>query len=183
MNRFVIRSTTLACCLASSFVAYAESNAEAEGKSRALKSVRVARFKNVKSGLCLGVDHASTAEGARLKQFRCDNSRNQSWRTGTEPDSPGVIFANLKSNLCMGVDRASTDPDAIIGQYYCEGRQPEQKWITAGGDGDAIRIMNYNSRLCIGVDRASTAGGAQLKQFKCDNRPNQKWVPIFTEAR
>lgn len=35
---------------------------------------------NVKSGLCVGVDRASTANGAQLKQFQCDGRINQSWR-------------------------------------------------------------------------------------------------------
>lgn len=184
MNRSVVRWATLVCCLVSSIVGYAESNAapvKADGKSRALEGRRVATFKNVKSGLCLGVDHASTANGARVKQFRCDNSRNQRWRTqGPGAGGIGLTFANLKSNLCMGVDRSSKESAANIGQHYCEAAL-DQTWITAGG-GDSLRIMNYNSRLCIGVDRASTAGGAQVKQFRCDDKPNQKWVPIFTEV-
>ena len=183
MNRSVVRCATLGCCLASSAIAYAESNAaavKADGRSRGLKGMRVATLKNVKSGLCLGIDHASTANGARLKQFRCDNSRNQSWRTQTGVQGIGLTFSNLKSNMCMGVDRGSKEPDANISQHYCEGALDEA-WITAGG-GDSVRVMNYNSRLCIGVDRASKARGAQVKQFHCDDKPNQKWVPIFTKV-
>ncbi len=35
---------------------------------------------NVKSGLCLGVDRASTSVGAYVMQFRCDGAVNQGWR-------------------------------------------------------------------------------------------------------
>ncbi|MFD7244658.1 RICIN domain-containing protein [Streptomyces massasporeus] len=36
-------------------------------------------LKNRKSGLCLGISGASTANGAQAAQFRCDGSANQGW--------------------------------------------------------------------------------------------------------
>ncbi|MER6526387.1 RICIN domain-containing protein [Streptomyces sp. NPDC001508] len=34
---------------------------------------------NRKSGKCLGIDGASTANGATAAQFTCDGSANQGW--------------------------------------------------------------------------------------------------------
>jgi hypothetical protein len=37
------------------------------------------RFRNANSNLCMGVDGASTANGAQIKQFACDTRQNQRW--------------------------------------------------------------------------------------------------------
>ncbi|MEV0643566.1 RICIN domain-containing protein [Streptomyces sp. NPDC050619] len=37
-------------------------------------------MKNRKSGLCLGISNASTANGAVAAQFGCDGSPNQGWQ-------------------------------------------------------------------------------------------------------
>ncbi|WP_371579313.1 RICIN domain-containing protein [Streptomyces sp. NBC_01314] len=39
----------------------------------------VCELKNRKSGLCLGISGASTANGAVSAQFACDGSTNQGW--------------------------------------------------------------------------------------------------------
>jgi len=127
-------------------------------------------FRNEKSDLCMGVDHASTDPGANLKQFTCDGAANQRWEklnAGVDKD----YWRNKKSKLCIGVDDGSTDSGANIRQFRCDTRD-NQVWTY---DNDSGSLKNLNSGLCIGVDGASTADGAQLKQFECDGRDNQGW--------
>ena len=135
-------------------------------------------FKNIKSGRCIGVNHASTANGALLKQFNCDNAPNQRWRV--QRRGAEHTFINVKSGRCMGVDGASVRPGANIGQYSCGSAAPNQAWVLLSDTPDLVRnLVNAKSKLCIGVDRGSTANGAQLKQFTCNlTAPNQEWRVI-----
>lgn len=130
-------------------------------------------FENTKSGLCIGVGGASTANGALIGQYKCDGSSNQRWRVGSA-DS----LVNGKSGKCMGVNGASTAPGANVAQFTCDGRV-NQAWGSVISDGDppSGRLINAKSGLCLGVDGASTAVGAQLKQFACNpTAPNQRWI-------
>jgi len=177
---------TSVCCLASYAAAYGESDTKASAEigktTRALQGGEVITFKNYKSKLCIGVDHASTTNGALVKQFKCDDGApNQRWRT----ERVGEIhrFKNVKSGLCMGVDGASVKPGANIGQYECSHGLPtnnNQGWkIQKKSEEPAWNLHNAKndakSDRCIGVDHASTTNGAQLKQFGCDHKQNQEW--------
>lgn len=179
MRHSILVSISLTCCLASGTVAHAEPAVEealpAAATTRSLQAGVILTFKNIKSGRCLGVNHASTANGALLKQFRCDNAANQRWRV----ERRGIqhTFINVKSGKCIGVDRASVRPGANLGQYSCGNGAPNQSWILISDTPDLVRnLRNVKSELCIGVDHASTANGAQLKQFACNlTAPNQEW--------
>jgi hypothetical protein len=184
MSRSILWASVL-YCLASCPAAYGESDTdksksvEVDKLSQALKAFETSSFQNIKSDRCIGVDGASTANGALLKQFSCDRAPNQSWRllrTGLTYN-----FIDVKSNKCMGVDHASVNSGANLGQYTCGagGGAPNQTWIleAVGGttQNPVVVIHNVKSRGCIGVDRASKANGAQLKQFRCDGAVNQQW--------
>jgi hypothetical protein len=132
-------------------------------------------FQNDKSGRCIGVDGASTANGALVKQFGCaPGSPNQTW---TATSGNPTTLVDVKSSKCMGVDGASVNPGANIGQFNCGNRAPNQLWSIINQGGPDWHIKNSKSGLCIGVDGASTANGAQLKQFACNEQaPNQNWA-------
>jgi hypothetical protein len=154
-------------------------SSESSELSQALLAVSLASFQDVKSGRCIGVDGASTANGALIKQFTCDNSTNQNWR-GSSSGGQNVL-TNAKSGKCMGVSGASRSAGANIAQFNCDGTS-NQAWllIQVGGTSTnpVLNFKNVNSSLCIGVDGASTANGAQLKQFGCDGSLNQQWRGI-----
>jgi len=185
MKPSIVLWTSISCCLASYAAAYGEPDTKADIKasaeigktSRPLQDGEILTFKDFKSKLCIGVDHASTANGALVKQFNCDGAPNQRWRTVRA----GAIhrFKNVKSGLCIGVDGASVNPGANIGQYNCSAGLPtdnNQGWtIQKNPDEPAWNLHNAKSDRCIGVDHASTANGAQLKQFDCDHKQNQEW--------
>lgn len=130
---------------------------------------------------CIGVDQASTAAGALIKQFKCDRSKNQTWIANPrQPGSGFYEFQNSKDRrMCMGVDGGSTASGAKLMLFACDGSR-NQTWFfrEAGGD-RVVTIRNGTSsdgNRCIGVDNGSTANGAQLMQFTCDGKPNQSWL-------
>ena len=79
-------------------------------------------FVNTRSGLCLGVDGASTADGARVSQFNCDPtptaSENQAWRFVFSTVDQYQI-RNGKSGKCIGINGASTANGAFATQQTC----------------------------------------------------------------
>lgn len=154
---------------------------------QSLTTGQIVSFRNVKASIpniitnrCIGVDGASTANGALLKIFDCDNAPNQRWRAEVRNGIEHTLV-NVKSGKCMGVDGASTSPGANIGQFDCGNAAPNQTWLLVSQTNDQEwNLLNAKSGLCIGVDGGSTANGAQLKQFGCqDTAPNQEWVVIF----
>ena len=183
MKVSIIRWAFLSCSLMSCALDNEESDTGGAGEvaeqSQALAAGTVVTFKNFKSGLCMGVDHASTANGALVKQFGCDNTSNQRW--SVQSSSNLNVFTNGKSGLCMGVDGASVSAGANIGQFNCGNFAPNQSWVVFQGSSSIqFNLINNKSGLCIGVDGGSTASGAQLKQFSCNfAAPNQNWGIIF----
>jgi hypothetical protein len=184
MHDSILLCASLACCLASCTAADddgfdADNSVELGAQSPAVLNSFI-KFRNVKSGLCIGVDGGSTANGALLKQFACAGTsipNNQIWLMDTLDINAGLHrFKNSKSNLCLGVVNASINAGANIAQFGCSGTSPpnNQLWtdIFMGGEG----FRNSKSGKCLGVDGASTAAGAQIKQFPCDGTLNQQWT-------
>ena len=178
MNRSMAMCATVAWALvACSGPEDVDNDESVEGTSQALQAGTVLTFKNHKSNRCIGVDGASTANGALIKQFSCDNAPNQKWRV--QRNGAQHTFINFKSGLCMGVDHASVSPGANIAQFNCGNNAPNQSWVLASDAFAPWNIDNVKSGLCIGVDGASTGNGAQLKQFGCDlAAANQEWFLI-----
>jgi hypothetical protein len=147
---------------------------DARDSPELLEEGAVISFENVNSGRCIGVDGASTADGAHVKQFDCDRAANQRWQVQSAGGS-SVVFnlVNVNSAKCMGVDQGSDSPGADIRQFSCDS-SANQRWAFAG-EGQLWALFNDGSELCVGVDGASEDNGAQLKQFECDNRDNQIW--------
>jgi V8-like Glu-specific endopeptidase len=84
---------------------------------------------NGKSGKCIGVDGASTANGARIAQYDCGSTTttgNQAWEL--EPQGEQFRLVNGKSGKCMTIDGASTAPDARLEQQPCNGADNQRFW-------------------------------------------------------
>jgi len=157
---------------------FAVASSAARGElSQALLALNLASFQNGKSNRCIGVDGASTANGALIKQFTCDGTSNQNWLGSGNSNAQNVV-TNSKSSKCMGVSGASKTAGANVAQFTCDGTS-NQIWLLTLVGGTAtnpvLTFQNVNSNMCLGVDGASTANGAQLKQFPCDGTLNQEW--------
>lgn len=191
MRRWNILTLSFGCCLTACTSELggpdeleSENTPEVGVESEALRAGDYFVFRNENSKRCIGVDRASTAAGAHVKQFDCDCTANQQWKLDTDH----VVIANHralingKSHLCIGVDAASTSAGADLMQFGCD-QAANQQWtyeeMGQNSVGETkIRFKNGKSKLCMGVDGGSTANGAQIKQFACDTRPNQQWVVL-----
>ena len=141
-------------------------------KSQALPE---SRYQNLNSNRCIGVDRASIANLAAIKQFTCQDAGNQRWQTVTLPNPEHINLRNVGSGKCLGVDGASTAEGARLLQFDCVGAL-NQAWIRRGNDRLA-QFQNVKSDLCIGVADESTANSAQLVQVQCTG-DHQWWRPL-----
>jgi hypothetical protein len=151
-------------------------NVFAEGES--------GNFLNGKSAKCIGVDGASTANGAQAMQFWCDSRNqpndNQSWQLRSNGGDRFRIV-NRHSGLCLGVDGASLENLARVQQFDCAAPDPNnnQSWRFLRTDGDYFQIVNGKSNKCLGVDGASTDNAVNLLQFTCTplgSINNESWL-------
>jgi hypothetical protein len=126
---------------------------------------------NRNSGMVLGVDGGSLANGAQLIQWDNTGSEDQAWHVTT---TDGVTkFGNRNSGQVLGIWQAGTaDGDDAV-QWLDTGATNQQWTLTAVGD--YYTIKNVNSGLLLSVLGASTAEGADIVQWADVGTLDQQW--------
>nr|MDT0657389.1 RICIN domain-containing protein [Micromonospora sp. DSM 115978] len=123
------------------------------------------------SGKCVDVISASTADGAEIAQYACNNGSNQRWQFQDLGTGYHRIVAQ-HSGKCLDVDGASTANSARIIQWSCNGGQNQQWQIQDAGSG-YIRLVARHSGRCLDIPSAATADGTRLTQYTCGTGHNQ----------
>ena len=120
---------------------------------------------NVNSGKCLDVRDDSTANGAAVQQWGCDNGESQKWRI--EPVGNGLYkLKAMHSGKVMDVSSTSTADRAKIHQWEDLGTA-NQKWqIQAYGSG--YRLIASHSGKCLDLFYFAVSDGFQLEQNICN---------------
>jgi pectin methylesterase-like acyl-CoA thioesterase len=128
-----------------------------------------------KSGKCVDVPSASTANSALLQQWGC--TANSTWQQFKLVASGGnFLIQNVNSGKCIDVPSASTASGAQLQQYTCVGSQTNQQWRLAASGTDTFQIINVGNGLCISDQGASTANGAAIIQETCTANSNKQWA-------
>ncbi|MET8153821.1 RICIN domain-containing protein [Actinoplanes sp. NPDC049668] len=137
------------------------------------------QLKVTKSGMCLDVPSASTANGALLQQWGC--TANSAWQQFTlVANGSNYLLRNVNSGKCVDVPGWSTASGVQLQQYTCVGSQANQQWsLTASGSG-TYQIVNVNSGLCISDKDASTTSGNAIIQETCSANTNKQWAFVAT---
>ncbi|MER7727432.1 endo-1,4-beta-xylanase [Streptomyces sp. NPDC096323] len=120
-------------------------------------------IKGVGSGRCLDVSSGSTADGAQVQLWDCNNGTNQQW-TYTEAGEFRVY-----GNKCL--DAAGTGNGAKVQIYSCWGGD-NQKW-RLNSDGSVVGVQ---SGLCLDAVGTGTANGTLIQLYSCSNGSNQRWT-------
>jgi pectinesterase len=133
------------------------------------------QLKVTKSGMCIDVPGASTANSALLQQWGCtDNSKWQQF-TLTASGS-NYLLVNVNSGKCIDVPGYSTTSGTQLQQYTCVSSQTNQQWrLVASGSG-TYQIINVGSGLCISDANASTTSGTAIIQETCTANTNKQWA-------
>ncbi|BEL04819.1 hypothetical protein Q0Z83_030100 [Actinoplanes sichuanensis] len=133
------------------------------------------QLKVTKSGMCLDVPGASTANGALLQQWGC--TVNSAWQQFTLVASGSAyLVKNVNSGKCVDVPGWSTASGVQLQQYTCVSSQANQQWTLVLSGSDTYQLVNVNSGLCMSDKDASTASGGAIIQETCTANTNKQWA-------
>ncbi|UED87980.1 beta-L-arabinofuranosidase domain-containing protein [Streptomyces profundus] len=136
------------------------------------------RLVNAASGLVLGIENMSTADGGRALQWHDTGTADHRW----EPLQRGgeTTFRNVHSGKVLGVQDMSTADDAPVLQWSDTGTADHRWTVLDEGDG-THRIRNAHSGKLLGVLGGSTEAGAYVVQTPDDGSADNLWH-IVSEA-
>jgi pectate lyase len=135
-----------------------------------------------KSGKCIDVPSASTANSALLQQWGC--TANSTWQQfKLVASGSNFLIQNVNSGKCIDVPSASTTSGTQLQQYTCVSSQTNQQWKIAASGTDTFQIINVGNGLCISDQGASTANGAAIIQETCTANSNKQWAFTSVSGR
>jgi DUF1680 family protein len=130
------------------------------------------RLANAASGLLLGIQNMSTANGGRALQWSDNGTADHDWYMIT--DGTAVRFRNVNSGKVLGVLNMSTDDGATILQWSDNGTADHRWTLLDQGDG-TYKIRNVNSGKLLAIASNSTAVGAFAVQDSDDGTADNRW--------
>ncbi|MEV4539211.1 beta-L-arabinofuranosidase domain-containing protein [Asanoa sp. NPDC049518] len=130
------------------------------------------RLVNAGTGLVLGIQNMSTADGGLALQWGDTGTADHNWVVLTDGDA--VRFRNVNSGKVLGVENMSTADGARVLQWADNGTADHRWQLLSNGDG-TYRIRNVNSGKLLGIRDASTAWGAQAVQDSDNGTPDNRW--------
>ena len=130
------------------------------------------RLVNVGSGLLLGIENMSTADGGRALQWSDNGTADHNWEVVT--DGTAVRFRNANSGKVLGVRDMSTADNAQVLQWSDNGTADHRWTVVDQGDGTA-KIRNVNSGKLLTIANNSTAAGAFAVQGPDNGAAANRW--------
>ncbi|WP_433112022.1 beta-L-arabinofuranosidase domain-containing protein [Micromonospora sp. CA-246542] len=130
------------------------------------------RLVNVGSGMVLGIQNMSTADGGLALQWDDSGTADHNWVMIT--DGNAVRFRNVNSGKVLGVENMSTADNARVLQWSDNGTADHRWTLVDNGDG-TYKIRNVNSGKLLGILNNSTARGAQAVQDSDNGSADNRW--------
>ncbi|MFD6563811.1 beta-L-arabinofuranosidase domain-containing protein [Micromonospora profundi] len=130
------------------------------------------RLVNVGTGLVLGIQNMSTADGGLAVQWGDTGTADHNWVVVTDGDA--VRFRNVSSGKVLGVENMSTADNARVLQWADNGTA-DHRWILVNNGDGTYKIRNVNSGKLLGILNGSTAWGAQAVQDPDNGSADNRW--------
>ncbi|MFM9589427.1 beta-L-arabinofuranosidase domain-containing protein [Streptomyces scabiei] len=130
------------------------------------------RLTNVGSGLVLGIQNMSTADGGRALQWNDSGTADHDWQMIT--DGSAVRLRNAHSGKVLGVQDMSTADNATVLQWSDTGTADHRWTLLDQGDG-THKIRNAHSGKLLAIADNSTAVGAFAVQAPDDGSADNRW--------
>jgi DUF1680 family protein len=130
------------------------------------------RLVNAASGLVLGVQNMSTADGGLALQWTDSGTADHNWEMIT--DGTAVRFRNVNSGKVLGVQNMSTADNAPVLQWADNGTADHRWTLLDQGDG-TYKIRNVNSGKLLAIQNNSTANGAFAVQDSDNGTADNRW--------
>ncbi|MCE7000656.1 glycoside hydrolase family 127 protein [Saccharothrix sp. S26] len=138
------------------------------------------RLVNAASGLVLGVQDMSTADGGQAVQWNDTGTADHNWELLV--DGSAVRLRNLNSGKVLGVQDMSTADNARVVQWSNTGTADHKWTVLDNGDG-THKLRNGNSGKLLAILDGSTAAGAQAVQDQDNGTADNRWRFVPTGAR
>ncbi|GAB2808995.1 beta-L-arabinofuranosidase domain-containing protein [Streptomyces daliensis] len=130
------------------------------------------RLVNVGSGLVLGIQDMSTADGGRALQWHDSGTADHGWEV--IDDAGAVRIRNTHSGKVLGVRDMSTADNAAVLQWSDNGTADHRWTLLDQGDGTCV-IRNAHSGKLLGIENHSTAVGAFAVQDSDNGTADNRW--------
>ncbi|GAA4191524.1 beta-L-arabinofuranosidase domain-containing protein [Microbispora amethystogenes] len=130
------------------------------------------RLVNAASGLVLGIQNMSTADGGLALQWTDNGTADHNWVMVT--DGNAVRFRNVNSGKVLGVENMSANDGARVLQWSDNGTADHRWTLVDNGDG-TYKIRNVNSGKLLAIQNNSTANGAQAVQDSDNGTADNRW--------
>jgi DUF1680 family protein len=127
---------------------------------------------NVGSGLVLGIQDMSTADGGLALQWDDSGTADHNWVLVT--DGSAVRIRNVNSGKVLGVENMSTADNARVLQWSDTGTADHRWTLLDNGDG-SYRIRNANSGKLLAILNGSVSRGAQAVQDSDNGSADNRW--------
>jgi DUF1680 family protein len=130
------------------------------------------RLANAASGMVLGIQDMSTADGGRALQWDDSGTADHDWEM--IPDGDAVRFRNVHSAKVLGVQDMSLADNATVLQWADNGTADHRWTLLAQSDG-TYKLRNVHSGKLLGIAGNSTARGAFAVQAPDDGSADNRW--------
>nr|MDT0662007.1 glycoside hydrolase family 127 protein [Micromonospora sp. DSM 115978] len=130
------------------------------------------KLTNAASGLVLGVQNMSTADGGLAVVWGDTGTADHRWVMIT--DGNAVRFRNANSGKVLGVENMSTADNARVLQWADNGTADHRWTLIDNGDG-THRIRNVHTGKLLAVLNGSTSWGAQAVQDPDNGSADNRW--------
>jgi DUF1680 family protein len=127
---------------------------------------------NAGSGLVLGIQDMSTADGGLALQWGDTGTADHNWTVVTDGDA--VRFRNVNSGKVLGVENMSTADNARVLQWSDSGTA-DHRWTLVDNGNGTYKIRNVNSGKLLAILDGSTAQGAQAVQDADNGSADNIW--------
>jgi hypothetical protein len=138
------------------------------------------RLVNAASGLVLGIQNMSTADGGLALQWADSGTADHNWELIV--DGAAVRLRNVNSGKVLGVSNMSTADNASVLQWADNGTADHRWTLVDVGDG-THKIRNVNSSKLLALLNGSTAQGTQAVQAPDDGSADNQWRFVPNGAR
>ncbi|MEV4754417.1 beta-L-arabinofuranosidase domain-containing protein [Micromonospora sp. NPDC049559] len=156
------------------YTVYWSANGQAGGSTASYRLV------NAASGLVLGIQNMSTADGGLALQWGDTGTPDHDWETIV--DGTALRFRNVNSGKVLGVRDMSTADNAPVLQWADNGTADHRWSVVDVGDG-SHKIRNVNSGKLLAILGGSTAQGAQAVQDPDNGTLDNQWRFVPNGAR
>ncbi|WP_117210777.1 beta-L-arabinofuranosidase domain-containing protein [Allorhizocola rhizosphaerae] len=138
------------------------------------------RLANAASGLVLGIQDMSTADGGIALQWTDNGTADHDWEIIL--DGSSIRLRNVHSRKVLGVTNMSTADNAQIVQWADNGTADHRWTVVDSGDG-THKLRNAHSSKLLGILNGSTAEGARAVQDPDNGTRDNQWRFIPNGAR